>query len=1426
MAINERLEDLGTHARQRIHLMRDEMNFVNIPGRGHVPLGAHIRIGTNDLINRVLDHTAADVVRELAQNEFDAGGSECVIEFGDEALVVRGNGTPIDSKGWGRLSSIYGTGIVAGTAAGTAERIDPKTGLIGSKNFGMRSLFLFGDAIHVASAGKMALLHISMVTYEHPATDPSSAGAPGVVITVPYREVPYDRLPVFDEAKELKDLKTIATQLAPIVVKLAQPGHKNLRRVVVRSARHNRELWLDQNAQRVADDIVRRSIRVKGSRDLRGDTPNSISEIEYQTVVVPPPTQPEPDTGISDYFRAPDGGIRIGISARLRRRRLDLDANGLLYYPFAAAAARTGLPFSINAPFEMNTDRSNILDVGNSPWNEWLLEEAARFAVELLPTKLFSAYGADAYVAIDPRSAVPASEVCTFRDEIHKLLGTEECWPGEPVADGPPKLWSAGYLVVPESCVFKEFAAAAAPGIAAQMLHDQLWTHPEVNALALALAAGRRIRGGGKFTANSLIRMRCAGENDAHHPAARRVDKAGEADWNYGDFPDVLKSLPTQRAFAAALDAVPLRDEHITDLKAAPTTLTAAGTLAAAKDLWLIDETVADVITGVTPEDTLHPDLACYRIFRKLCPEFNLSDWAIRVSGKIADRTASPEECGALSTYLRGKPDLTEAAWSAVRKVPILPDRNGLAAAAAKMVSSKAEGVELLAAALHLPLPEDEENESLKPLKFRTELNSSDLVKFARLVAKGGAPASAMCEALKQLPQLLPSALEGLKGIRFVATPEGTLVAPGDSYVRSAAITAVLGDDALYAEGLPATLLSQLGARSEPKVDDIVAMLARWRGGGEPPSRPEGLEPVYQALAEALRRESMSAQKFRDQEILWTGGHWEAPDACLVGSDNSLRTFSGAVTVLPSDRHDVWIELGVPDMPTDDHWRRLLVWIGDTYGEIEVRPGIAERLRRTYRTLDGIPRGVPQDTRCLLDDHDRLHAISEAGAGCFLINDHPDLAEAAKKAKVPVAFAAVGKREESFFVAAGAKKLREVATARGYTWVESVRRSLPTNINLDRLRSQNFASAVAALVSKVSGKTVTGPKMAERFACIKEIAVADEVEECFELAGEHVCVPVPYAPEDNRIVVKPPDLRRAFADAVAHVADETHREMLGDTIYFLLECRSGAALQRELARKKIRWEPDDESEFDVDDEVEIEGEAAVFADDGALVESFARTVMDNALKEPVRVGRPAKKKKSAEPRAPRPPLPDIGDVNPRAAGPRSKPQQPGARARFDGGGGGQRDAQDRAESIEEGEVLGRRGEEIVLRRERDRVEKLGFSPDQVVWTADGNSLADHDIKSVDNNGADLWIEVKSTRGRDGRFRWSPGEFRLAVRVRQSYVLYLVNEADTDEPLVSKPIRDPLGEFVAGRLRLDLGHLSGDLGPLLNGAEGTDMTGSG
>jgi hypothetical protein len=736
------------------------------------------RVGTSLLAEFALSHSPADVLRELVQNEYDAGGTQLTIDFGDEALVVQGNGRTIDKRGWKRLSVMLGTGLVAGGG----DRVDAKVNGIGSKNFGMRSLFLFGDRIEVASGGRRTILDRSRGSLDEPLPDPASTGASGVRITVAYRKDADGPLMPFDRDRELDALRTIAAELSPTLVKLSQPGNgKSLRSVTVRSTRLGHVLRWRQTVRRVpgATGVLRRSIRVDGARALQPGVPARIAEIEHQAVIAP--TSTLRSRSLPGYFRATGGRVRLGISFRIKRDRLDLDAVGTLYYPLEASAARSGFPFSVSAPFETNEDRSNIVDPQNSPWNGWLLEEAARFAVRILPEKLHQNYGADAYSAFDSRTS--DSKVASgLTDKIDRLLRTERCWPTRARRRGRRHVFAAASdLVVPDNRALGEFSAATiGPDVT---LDDALAVRVEVCSLAMRSGAKR-------FTVGSLVRLRCAGQDTAK--LATRLDRSVDSDRFFTAFPDDLADLAVQRRFAAAFDAceVDLKDTHRTDLRRSPTTMTAAETLAVPDALWVVDE----ILAAVVPKETaLHPDLVRGAVLSRLCRPFNASRWAIEVAAKMTAETATPQERDALARYLRGQPDLSKKAWAAVRGAPVLLDRRGQPAAPASMVRSKTRGANLLAPTVHLPRRVDEANPALRSLRFRTKLQGADLVRLAELVERGEAPPPTMRTALERLPQLLSRrVLTKLKGIAFLEASSGALLAPVDTYIRSERLARIL----------------------------------------------------------------------------------------------------------------------------------------------------------------------------------------------------------------------------------------------------------------------------------------------------------------------------------------------------------------------------------------------------------------------------------------------------------------------------------------------------------------------------------------------------------------------------------------------------------------------------------------------------------
>jgi hypothetical protein len=184
--------------------------------------------GNSVLAEFVSGHDHAAVLRELVSNEYDASGRQMQVAFGTDELRIIGNGNRIDTAGWKRLSVMLGTGQVGGSGRTIAQKVNG----IGSKNFGLRSLFLFGDQIYIRSGGFQTVLDFSRGTLQEPEPEPHSKRLPGIEIVVPYRTRKGKGLELFDIAREKQALESFATDLTPTLMKLAQPHADAISKVV------------------------------------------------------------------------------------------------------------------------------------------------------------------------------------------------------------------------------------------------------------------------------------------------------------------------------------------------------------------------------------------------------------------------------------------------------------------------------------------------------------------------------------------------------------------------------------------------------------------------------------------------------------------------------------------------------------------------------------------------------------------------------------------------------------------------------------------------------------------------------------------------------------------------------------------------------------------------------------------------------------------------------------------------------------------------------------------------------------------------------------------------------------------------------------------------------------------------------------------
>lgn len=1359
------------------------------------------RFGESVVEEFALGHTASDVVRELCQNEYDANGNHLIVRFGGEALEVSGTGRVIDRSGWQRLSVVLGTGQVAGAA----EHVAAKVNGIGSKNQGLRSLFRVGDRIFVRSGGRQTLLDWRHGTSVRPLPDASTKGSRGVRIFVPYRAEANGRLGAFDSLRELRDLEEVTAQLAPTLLKLADVGgERSLARVTVTSERWDRKLEWRQRVKRLGSHrlrgpVLQRTVTFETGTD--GDAAmRRITELEYQGSIEIPAYLAE--HVFPSYFRMPAGRLRLGISVPLKRKRPDRNQRGSFYYPLACSNGRTGSAISVNGPFELNSDRSTLLDPGTSRWNEWLLNVAADFALSLLAEEWFSEFGADAYRIIAP--AGPGS-VAEFGELLESGLRSRPCWPTRVRQRGSKRATFA----TAEALTLEQTAELGELIEDERRLHLDLM-HPDTHELAESSGAKR-------FTVGSAVRLRCAGEDSSELATTLGDDRA----LYYTDFPEPLRDVGLQERFARGFESQwrKLTKHHYQDLKESPTTLTAAGTLEPASRLWIVD----DELAGIVPlgrESQLHPRLVAFKTIARRCQRFDISKWAVDVAERAAAGESSESELEALYRYLLRSPEtIGRTAWQTLRRCPVVRDHRGDWVAASEIIESGAAGAKRLEPVLSFPSRELARSpRAVKALRFRKKLKGADIVSYAEESADKPELANDIEANLYELQRFLtPKITDRLRSLPILRSRGGALLAPEQAYVRTSRLVACLGEHPAFAIGRHTALHERLQARTEPEADDILAFLEELRAAGA--AGPPNPNVVYPELVDALSRDYGDPAAQENEPIIFVRDEWVAPTDCLIGKRNG-EIFLGAVPILSGALADVYESLGAVREPTTEHWRLLFHWLASHYdGDREtLTSGERATVRRAYTTLRFPPDGLDASVPILLDDRGRLHALSEARAQRFLINDDPALAAALVRSTSAVAFADTEPASLQFFRAAG---VHAVTSARqrietkignerpGPHWVKEQER-------LERVHRPAFSAAVHALAAVDSSTATSERDLTRALKAIRRIVLVEEIEHVYRIGPfSRVGVAAEVALDGERIAVvrvhSRAELDGALARVIAELADSTPAAQfrLADGIFRLLACRREAEIDRYLRQRGIPWRSSSASIADEEDE-----------EDGptldGIAEALTRGLGDgNSRKHRGQVPPEPSNREEEEQEQKKPPkrkpLPPLDEVHVHELAPTEwTPPESGT-----GGGGGGGPGSWRPRTAEEQEAdreLGRRGEELVYREEIKRVRALGLPDSRVVWSSERYAASDHDILSVTDDGEDLWLEVKATTGRHGRFDWPRAEFELALDKREKYMLCRVYEADTKSASILRQ-PDPVGLLLAGQMRLDLATLAAEITPL-------------
>ena len=1336
-----------------------------------------------------LSNTPTAILRELVQNEYDAEGHELGVTFGSEQMVITGNGNPIDAAGWKRLRVILGTGWVPNLDT----YIEPKKSSLGSKNFGLRSLFAVGDQIRVYSDGKWSSLHWQRGTVYPPMESRDSPGR-GVRIEVPYRRSTVGGLEPFTPQRRDVWVREIGGSLAETLIKLAHPGRsRSLRRAVLRVHGLPDVSW-HQRAKEVGTPA--KGIRLIRREALQEGTANrkSVVELEYQARVHIPESYRERD--YPSYFKSSRNSLWVGVSLRLLRGRPDADSPGLVYYPLGAPLARTGNLVSLNAPFEMDTNRVNIVSPSSSSWNEWLIRELVDLTIQLLTTDWYERFGAGAYLALEARDRDSDNQLAeAYADAVIGHLRSKEVWASRGRMRKRVTFVVADTLVLPDKPEYDGFFDP----------DDYLDANLATNERIVKLSSGC---GAKRFGPDSLVRLRCAGE-DASRLLTNPRD---QGNWYFDDFDRLIRQLPTQVKFANALDKTRLTNNHKADLLNSATTLAADGSLRALSEPLYVVEHEAWEACPLPFSQRLHPDLAGFRSLRGLATKYDMTSWIRSTARRAQARQASDEERRALMNVIRARRgNFDSGTLGLLRRSPVLLDHRGRWVEPRNITVRRAKGARALESVLSFPARSYAKDPRLgQRMSFRTKVDGEDLVNLAKLVSTNPDMANSLEAALLRHHSLVrPGQWRRLREIECLRSSLGILKAPEALYIRTKGVFEVLGDSVAYVEGLNRGLQEKVGCNVLPRSSDIATAIRENRLSDNPTA-----DALYVALAEALRRERLPVTTYADESIVWTPPGYASPSKTLVSSSHAGLFLDAIPIARPRSENAAKAlrGLGCRTRPVPRDWVQLISSISQSVGtEGIVSNADRPRLRRAYTELRN---GIPDDARLdglpfVLGRDGRLRNPDQA-----YIDDYPQLA-GLLGSKVPIADD-LGQGALRFYDSCGVRRLSEAAIL-SRTEIGDPREE-PHRMGATKIRRQldsgNFRSALSALITReISDRSglVAAPVLASQLPKIQSMVFVDAILHEYQLGSVSVTAQARHFWKHTTLYVVLPPTRTAFRDTVSYALAEAMTSSSGgarilvSSIYRLLECKTTEEIADCLAHRGIPWQlnvpfEDWEMESGADrneEDQQLEGESIAEQIGDSLTANLLKRAEQGTTSRSVSSGK-AHTTDTEPTSRDLPPIEEVVAQEIIPAGAHISTTSVGGTGGGGGGGWSPRDPQrDR--------LLGDRGEEIVYLRELERVRDAGYtSPESLVtWVSRDDPTADHDIRSVAEDGGTLWIEVKSTSGVDGNFDWPESEVAKAMAEREHYALCRVYRVDSKNPLI-KRFRDPLSMIESGHMRLGLG----------------------
>ncbi|MAK59842.1 MAG: hypothetical protein CMK09_02575 [Ponticaulis sp.] len=115
--------------------------------------------------------------------------------------------------------------------------------------------------------------------------------------------------------------------------------------------------------------------------------------------------------------------------------------------------------------------------------------------------------------------------------------------------------------------------------------------------------------------------------------------------------------------------------------------------------------------------------------------------------------------------------------------------------------------------------------------------------------------------------------------------------------------------------------------------------------------------------------------------------------------------------------------------------------------------------------------------------------------------------------------------------------------------------------------------------------------------------------------------------------------------------------------------------------------------------------------------------------------------------------------------------------------------------------IGRAGEELVFRREKKKLKKLGLKKyaQMVEWTSQKTPFVGYDISSFNQKGKLELIEVKTSVNKLNKFYFTANEYKTASKYNDKYSIVCVS--NVFEVPKFRILRNPIAQIASGELQL-------------------------